>query len=748
MNAVNGTRAPPARLVNGCTYNLFLPENTEMYMILERPSNTSQLTYTFNWHGTRQQPTTMFSWGGQCCQGAVHPYIDFSNVAIYGDWAFKPVQWRDVTIWPFADDGKDVYHCMAACVDHYPTSAAGGSDLWITISSWLSYGSIEGSFSFSFDEHTTGIKAVQLAVVQELYEECCWPTQQNMPGTWTWTEHQRTDSTDPDKKPYCDWLPTGCFTGHATQGCAGWANFSTQSCAELGNVFCDTDGNVVRLELYESGLKCQLPDSLSQLTALTRLDLGNNRIVGTVPETLLTALPHLSRMSISRNEFTGSIPCALSSSSLQFLSLSSNFLTGTLPTCLPQNLLELEVAANLLTGTLPGSLGDLSNLVSLDVSSNQFTGNFPDSLSRLSRLAFLLASSTLMSGALNQVVTTELPSLIKLDVSHSMWEGTLPPFSTTMQNLRVVQVENNAFSGSVLPWFQHLQQVFLDGTASFAEGAELYLSNNDFSGPLPDVLYEFVYNKRFAVDQVDLGGNHFRCDPTTESWPRWALRSSASSADLSHVLGRCMPVPRVNRLVPERAYEGYLLTVYGEDFLPSAESTCLFQFPDQSGVAVRAAFLSATEVYCTVPEGVVAAGRVRAGDEVSVTVANFGDDYFSVNTVRDFVPATFALQCAPGKAGLTCQYSREADCHSHGDPQDDGKCTCDAGYGGRACKDRKSGLPVWAVALVSLVGVAAGVMLLGIVYLVYRERRGEPVFSSELINPILQIQERELKAGL
>ena len=83
-----------------------------------------------------------------------------------------------------------------------------------------------------------------------------------------------------------------------------------------------------------------------------------------------------------------------------------------------------------------------------------------------------------------------------------------------------------------------------------------------------------------------------------------------------------------------------------------------------------------------------------------------------------------------------------------GDPQDDGKCTCDAGYGGRACKDRKSGLEVWAVALVSLVGVAAGVMLLGIVYLVYRERRGEPVFSSELINPILQIQERELKAGL
>jgi hypothetical protein len=91
--------------------------------------------------------------------------------------AFKPVQWRDVTIWPFAGDGKDVYHCMAACVDHYPTSAEGGSDLWITISSWLSYGSIDGSFSFSFDEHNTGIKADQLAVVQELYEECCWPTQ-------------------------------------------------------------------------------------------------------------------------------------------------------------------------------------------------------------------------------------------------------------------------------------------------------------------------------------------------------------------------------------------------------------------------------------------------------------------------------------------------------------------------------------------------------------------------------------------
>jgi hypothetical protein len=68
---------------------------------------------------------------------------------------------------------------------------------------------------------------------------------------------------------------------------------------------------------------------------------------------------------------------------------------------------------------------------------------------------------------------------------------------------------------------------------------------------------------------------------------------------------------------------------------------------------------------------------------------------------------------------------------------------CDAGYGGKACKNRKSGLPVWVVALLSLVGVAAGVMLLGIVYLVYRERRGEPVFSSELINPMLQTTERE-----
>jgi hypothetical protein len=30
VNAVNGTRDPPARLVNGCTYNLYLPENTEV----------------------------------------------------------------------------------------------------------------------------------------------------------------------------------------------------------------------------------------------------------------------------------------------------------------------------------------------------------------------------------------------------------------------------------------------------------------------------------------------------------------------------------------------------------------------------------------------------------------------------------------------------------------------------------------------------------------------------------------------
>jgi hypothetical protein len=57
------------------------------------------------------------------------------------DRAEKHDLWKDVTIYPFSADGKDIYHCGAACQVYNANSWTG--DLYITISTWLAYGSVQ-----------------------------------------------------------------------------------------------------------------------------------------------------------------------------------------------------------------------------------------------------------------------------------------------------------------------------------------------------------------------------------------------------------------------------------------------------------------------------------------------------------------------------------------------------------------------------------------------------------------------------
>lgn len=79
----------PVELISGCQYNVFIPEDMEVYLVLPRPTSTSRLVYEFNWEGEMKQPMTLFSWSGQCCMSS-HPHINIDTVAIYADWCAPP----------------------------------------------------------------------------------------------------------------------------------------------------------------------------------------------------------------------------------------------------------------------------------------------------------------------------------------------------------------------------------------------------------------------------------------------------------------------------------------------------------------------------------------------------------------------------------------------------------------------------------------------------------------------------------
>ena len=112
------------------------------------------------------------------------------------------------------------------------------------------------------------------------------------------------------------------------------------------------------------------------LGSLQELDLSSNRLTGTIP-TELGNLSSLTELGLSHNRLDGTIPSKLGGlSNLVTLDLSGNLLTGTIPPGLG-NLADLSVlrlAWNQLTGSIPTELSGLKHLSTLWLGGNQFTG--------------------------------------------------------------------------------------------------------------------------------------------------------------------------------------------------------------------------------------------------------------------------------------------------------------------------------------------------------------------------------------
>ncbi|MGC9398704.1 MAG: hypothetical protein ACP5HM_06170 [Anaerolineae bacterium] len=156
---------------------------------------------------------------------------------------------------------------------------------------------------------------------------------------------------------------------------AGWLEPGSP-CAWYG-VTCE-GGHVTRLDLSDNRLSGTLPEDLGLLTDLTHLDLSGNRLQGLVPPNL--GHPRRLRLlDLSRNRLRGPIPPRLQ---------------------LLVHLRTLDLHANQLSGSIPGALGDLARLEHLDLSDNELTGEVPPELGRLRRLLTLSLSRNPLQGPL------------------------------------------------------------------------------------------------------------------------------------------------------------------------------------------------------------------------------------------------------------------------------------------------------------------------------------------------------------
>ncbi|GKU97041.1 hypothetical protein SLEP1_g10222 [Rubroshorea leprosula] len=153
-----------------------------------------------------------------------------------------------------------------------------------------------------------------------------------------------------------------CLRGvQASLNISSW-DFSDSSvgiCFQFIGVQCgphDGEKQLYALQLPDMQLSGEVPNSLQYCGSLQYLNLSTNNISGTIPADLCSWMPKLITLDLSNNDLSGEIPpdlanCAL----LSELILSNNRLSGTIPYKLSSLvwLKNFSVANNSLRGAVP-----------------------------------------------------------------------------------------------------------------------------------------------------------------------------------------------------------------------------------------------------------------------------------------------------------------------------------------------------------------------------------------------------------
>ncbi|KAL8517040.1 hypothetical protein ACS0TY_015318 [Phlomoides rotata] len=290
----------------------------------------------------------------------------------------------------------------------------------------------------------------------------------------------------PENIGNCLLLKSVDFSGNYFSGALPLSMRKLGSCRYLdlsGNLltgeFPDWIGEMRSLELLDisgNNFSGRVPTSLGNLPSLREVNLSNNCFIGSLPESFGDCvslrvvdgcrnlfsgnLPSwifglaMESVSLSGNRYSGSIsfsaPFLQSYQSLQSLDLSSNALTGTIPSDIGNfsRLVALNLSRNSLVGSIPASVGGLNTSFVLDVSYNRLTGSVPPEIGRAVSLQQLRLESNFLTGSIPTSIKN-CSSLTSLVLSRNNLTGSVPDALTNLSNLELLDLSFNNLSGSL-----------------------------------------------------------------------------------------------------------------------------------------------------------------------------------------------------------------------------------------------------------------------------------------------------------
>ncbi|KAK9152868.1 hypothetical protein Sjap_000348 [Stephania japonica] len=340
-----------------------------------------------------------------------------------------------------------------------------------------------------------------------------------------------------------------------------WTNGSDSPCNGWLGVKCDpTTQRVNSVDLSDSNLGGAFPTQLCNLTSLAFLSLSNNFISGALPAAAIAQCAALRHLDLAENLLVGPLPAALPN--LLHLDLSGNNFSGDVPPSFAAfpTLRRLSLVDNLLDGPLPAFLSNVSTLTHLNLSYNPFrlTGLPPD-FGNLTGLEVLWLAGCNLVGSLPDSLG-QLGNLKDLDLSYNALTGAITEAITRLGSVVQIELYNNSFHGELPKNFSNLTKLRRFDVSSNRLGelpasiarspnlAELRLFANRLSGELPREL-----GRNSPLRLIDVSMNRFSGRiPGGLSLARLRLRNNSLSGEVPPGI---WGLPRV-----------YLLELMGNEF--------------------------------------------------------------------------------------------------------------------------------------------------------------------------------------
>ncbi|GLJ55631.1 hypothetical protein SUGI_1194780 [Cryptomeria japonica] len=260
-----------------------------------------------------------------------------------------------------------------------------------------------------------------------------------------------------------------------------WPDGDNDPCGNKWNgIYCTTGNRVSQIQFFKAGLQGTLPSNFNQLTALERISLQRNNLSGTLPT--FNGLSNLQYCYLGTNQFD-TIPADffVGLTNLQYFSLEYNNLNATEGWKLPSDLKASVRLQNLslsrvnLVGPIPDFLGQMVQLYVLELAYNKLSGAIPSTFSRsgIQVLQLNNQDTSALSGSLDLLGTMQ--SLTQLWLHGNNFNGTIPVSLSNCVSLKDIRLNQNDLVGPIPFQFTDLSL------------SNLSVDNNKLTGPIPDL---------------------------------------------------------------------------------------------------------------------------------------------------------------------------------------------------------------------------------------------------------------------